>query len=146
MPNLLEVYDNMLKEAEAQELVNERVEFLAKYAEAAEGQLQEHYPNNYTKSDVIELADRMIDHDMQIADMQEKTAEWDNQGREMAHDYVSTLIEEIEKDAAKGKAVADLASGMSTKQKLMLALGAAGLVGAGAVGTSIAKSNKEKED
>lgn len=92
MATLLEVYDNMLKEAEAQELVNERVAFLAKYAEAAEGLLQESFPNNFAKEDVIELADRLISHDMQIADMQEKTAEWDAQGREMAHDYVNALV------------------------------------------------------
>lgn len=94
MANLLEVYDNMLKEAEAQELVNERVEFLAKYASAAEDLLQTEFPNNFAKEDVIELADKLIEHDLQIADMEEKTAEWDAQGREMAHDYINALVAE----------------------------------------------------
>ena len=92
MPNLLEVYDNMLKEAEAQEVVNERVEFLAKYAEAAEGLLQAEYPNNFAKEDVIELADRLIAHDVAISEQQEKTAEWEAEGRAMAHDYVDALV------------------------------------------------------
>lgn len=98
MANLLEVYEDMLKQAEEQELVNERVEFLAKYAAAAEELLQAEYPNNYAKEDVIALADRLIDHDVQVSELQEKTAELDAQGREMAHDYIKEVLKQDGKE------------------------------------------------
>ena len=139
MANLLEVYEDMLKQAEAQELVNERVEFLAKYASAAEELLQAEYPNNYEKSDIIELADRLIAHDTSVAEMQEKTASLEEQGRAMAQDYVEALVQEFEKEASGKKALLEAAKGLSKKDKIMLALGAAGLVGAGVSGAAVAK-------
>ena len=90
----MDTYNEMLKEAEQKELLTERVSILEKYAGLAEGLLQENYPNNYTKADVVELADQMIQHDLGVEEEQtkqaeviEKIAELDEAGRIMARSF-----------------------------------------------------------
>lgn len=104
--NLLEIHSQMLKEAEEKKLVAERVSILEKYAAFAEEQLRKEFPNNFTKADVAELADQMIQHDLAVeeqeakqAEAQEKVAEFDELGRVMARGYFA----ELQKlDAEKG--------------------------------------------
>ena len=75
---LLGVYKDLAKEAEAQEQyadIQEKVEILSKYAEAATELLNAEFPENYDKADVVELADKLIQRDLEIAEVQEKTAE-----------------------------------------------------------------------
>jgi hypothetical protein len=75
---LLGVYKELAKEAEAQAQyadLQEKVDFLSKYAEAATELLNAEFPNDYEKQDVVELADRLIQRDVEIAEVQEKTAE-----------------------------------------------------------------------
>ena len=75
---LLEVYDEMVKEAEkeaAYAVLQERVELLNKYAAVATELLNAEFPNNFEKADVVELADKLIQRDIDINEAQEKTAE-----------------------------------------------------------------------
>jgi hypothetical protein len=67
-----------VKEAEVAStyaLLQERVEFLNKYASAATELLSAEFPNNFDKADVVELADKLIQRDAEIAETQEKVAE-----------------------------------------------------------------------
>ena len=75
MSNLIDTYNAMLeerataeedqvKEAEASQAVDERVEVLAKYAEAADGLLAEEYGEDYEEADVEKLATLMINYDI----------------------------------------------------------------------------------
>jgi hypothetical protein len=98
MSNLLEIHEQMLKEAETKQLMEDRVSILEKYAAYAEQLLQKDYPNNFNKSDVVELADKMIQHDIEVeeqqakeAELQEKVAEVDALGRVMARSYWDEL-------------------------------------------------------
>jgi hypothetical protein len=84
---LLEVYDGMQKEAaeqEAKAILTEQVEALDKYAALASNLMQEHFPNDHTKDDILELADRMIEHDIAVENETVKTA----QAQELAAEYV----------------------------------------------------------
>ena len=84
MTGLLDLYENMTKEAEvSQEQVvadQERVEVIEKYASFAEDALVEN-GEQYTEDDVIKLACAMIDHDLEVEDNMEKVAELDEAGR-----------------------------------------------------------------
>jgi len=84
---LLDVYEGMAKEAaevEVKEILTQQVEILDKYASLASELMQEVYPNDHTKDDVIELADRMIQHDMAVEVETQKTAE----AKEIVEEYV----------------------------------------------------------
>ena len=125
MSKLLEVYDGMLKQAAEQDLVNQQIEFLAKYASAAEQLLQAEYPNDFRKQDVAELADALISHDVKAVGEQEKVAALEEIGRDLAREYVKS---ELEKDALFGGSVmsdaADFAKkhgkkGMKALEKLL---------------------------
>jgi hypothetical protein len=94
MSQLLDTYNEMLKVAADRETLTERVSILEKYAGLAETELQKNYPNNFTKEDVVELADQMIQHDINIEEQQvkqaellEKIAELDEAGRIMARSF-----------------------------------------------------------
>lgn len=92
MALLLDVYNGMIKEAEeAQEnaVMQERVEVLNKYAEAATELLNAEFPNNYSKQDVVELADRLIQRDIEIENANQKTAE----AVELLNEYVKVARE-----------------------------------------------------
>ena len=102
MSNLLDVYNNMLdsraaeaeeqvKEAEATQEVDERVEVLAKYAEAADGLLSEEYGEDYNEEDVEKLAKLMIDYDIEQEEAAEKVAEFEQAGQIMAHAFAQEL-------------------------------------------------------
>jgi hypothetical protein len=95
--SLLTVYENMQKEAEAKALIQERVDVIEKYASLAEGLLQQEYNKDYTQDDVVELTDKMIQHDLAVEDQLAKVAEYDEAGRIMARSFV----EEIRKTPAK---------------------------------------------
>lgn len=91
MSLLIDVYTSMVKEAEAQAEVAERVDILSKYASAAEELLQASFPNDYTKEDVIELADRLIAKDAVETEEAEKTAEYEQLGAELFNDIIKEL-------------------------------------------------------
>jgi hypothetical protein len=99
MSQLIDTYNEMLKQAEEKEVLTERVSILEKYATLAEEQLQAKYPNNYNKADVVELADQMIQHDISIEENQakqaeviEKIAELDEAGRIMARSFWNETV------------------------------------------------------
>jgi len=102
MSNLLDTYNNMVanananaeeeylqKEAEAAD--NARVEVLHKYASAADELLATEYGDNYNEDDVVELAQRLINHDVQEEEAQEKVAEYVDAGTVMARAFLSEL-------------------------------------------------------
>ena len=102
MSGLLETYENMVaaSEAQAQEeeavkeaqaLDNARVEVLTKYASEADNLLAEEYGDDYEESDVIELAQKMINHDISQEENQEKVAEYVEAGQVMARAFISEL-------------------------------------------------------
>ena len=95
MASLLEVHTQLLKEAEeklaAEQLITERVAVLEKYANTAQELMQQNYPNDHTQSDVVELAERMIQHDLSIEEQQQKIAELDEAGRIMARAFVDEV-------------------------------------------------------
>lgn len=102
MSNLMDTYKNMQKSAddaaaanalekEAQETTNNRVEVLAKYAEAANGVLAEEYGDEYTEEDVVKLATYLIDRDIDEEENVEKVAEYVEAGQIMARSFVEEL-------------------------------------------------------
>ena len=109
MESLLDIHTEMLKsaseqtiaaeeDAEAKAVVDERVEVLAKYAEAADSLLAEEYGDKYEQKDVEELASMMIAHDLKQEEDVEKVAEYDDAGRIIARAF----YDEITKLSAEG--------------------------------------------
>jgi CHASE1-domain containing sensor protein len=99
MSNLIDAYNNMLesraveaeeatKEAEA---TQERVEVLAKYAEAADNLLSEEYGEDYNEEDVEKLAKLMINYDIEQEEAMSKVAEFEQAGQIMAHAFAQEL-------------------------------------------------------
>ena len=77
MALLIDVYNELVKEAteaETKEVIAARVEILDKYATLATELLGAEFPNDYNKNDVIALADKLIERDVVISEMQEKQA------------------------------------------------------------------------
>ena len=102
MSNLIDAYNNMLesraveaeeatKEAEATQEVDERVEVLAKYAEAADNLLSEEYGEDYNEEDVEKLAKLMINYDIEQEEAMSKVAEFEQAGQIMAHAFAQEL-------------------------------------------------------
>ena len=102
MSNLIDTYNAMLeerataeedqvKEAEASQAVDERVEVLAKYAEAADGLLAEEYGEDYEEADVEKLATLMINYDIDQEEAMDKVAEFEEAGQIMAHAFAQEL-------------------------------------------------------
>lgn len=102
MANLLETYENMvgyaqenayndeqIKEAEAVE--NARVETLTKYAAAADELLADEFGDDYQEEDVVELAQKMINHDLDAEEAEEKVAEYVDAGTVMARAFINEL-------------------------------------------------------
>lgn len=92
MPNLVETYNNMLKEAQANQPNPEEMEkvaFLEKVAAQADQLLADEYGDDYNASDVEELAGYIIDA---LAE-QEKTAELETAEEDMAREKVAELLE-----------------------------------------------------
>ena len=102
MSGLLDTYNNMVAASEAQSqeeeaikeaqaLDNARVEVLTKYASAADELLAQEYGDDYEEGDVVELAQKMINHDIQEEENQEKVAEYVEAGQVMARAFISEL-------------------------------------------------------
>jgi hypothetical protein len=94
MSRLLEVYEEMQKEAAAAEVQSNLVEMLSKYAEAAEAALAEEYGSDYDANDVASLANGLMERDAELIQEQEKVAEYDQIGRQMAKMYVENMLKE----------------------------------------------------
>jgi hypothetical protein len=99
MSRLLEVYETMRKEAEAAEVQSNLKEMFSKYAETAESLLAEEYGKDYDVNDVASLANGLMVRDAEIVQEQEKVAEYDSIGRQLAHTY----FENMKKEAAEKK-------------------------------------------
>jgi len=91
MANLLDKYEEMQKIAELEELKQDRINAIVKYASLAEEALEEQYGDDYNEDDVIKVAEFMIDSDLAQEEEQEKIAEYDQLGRIMAHAYADEL-------------------------------------------------------
>lgn len=99
MSRLLEVYEGMLKEAETAEVEQNLTTMFSKYAEAAEAALKEEYGTDYNVDDVASLSVGLMERDAEILSEQEKVAEYDAIGRQLAHQYVQNM----QKEAAEVK-------------------------------------------
>lgn len=91
MADLLEVYNDMNKQAEVDELQKERVDTIVKYASAAEEMLEANYGEDYNEEDVAKLAEFLIENDIAAEDDQEKVAEYDQLGRIMARSFLDEV-------------------------------------------------------
>ena len=90
------------KVAEKSGAVNERLEVLEKYAEAADGLMAEEYGDDYEEADVIKLAEMMIQSDLEQEENLEKIAELEDQGKIMgmaAADAFITKVNEVTEEA-----------------------------------------------
>jgi predicted transcriptional regulator len=99
---LLDVYNNMINsqqetekiaeaQAQATEIVDERMQVLEKYAELADNLLAEEYGNDYEKDDVVKLANLLINHDLEVQEQMEKVAELHEAGIIMAKAFKAEL-------------------------------------------------------
>ena len=91
--DLLTVHTEMLKQAaeqaEQSQLVEERVRVIEKYASVAKSLMNDFFPNNHTEDDVLEMADTLIQHDLQVEEQQQKVAELEEAGRIMARGFIA---------------------------------------------------------
>jgi hypothetical protein len=90
---LLETYEEMQKEAAVNEVKAQRREILTKYASAAEELLENEYGDDYEAADVENLAEKLIDLDIEAADNAEKVAAYEQAGQIMARAFVKELKE-----------------------------------------------------
>ena len=90
---LLDTYESIQKEAEVQEVESERRDILTKYASAAEELLEKEYGKEYEATDVENLAEKLIDIDIEEAGNQQKTAEYVEAGQVMARAFVKEIQE-----------------------------------------------------
>jgi hypothetical protein len=100
MALLIDVYNGLVKEATevaTKEMIAERVELLDKYAALATELLNAEFPNNYDKNDVIALADKLIERDIVISDIQEKQAE----AKELIGEYVKVSRDLLTQDGGE---------------------------------------------
>ena len=98
MADLLEIYNNMVKEAseaevekEAEDMVEARMEVLAKYAEYATELLKEEYGEDFAEEDVTKLASMLIEDHIAQEEMEEKVAEYAQAGQIMARAFKDEL-------------------------------------------------------
>lgn len=110
MANLLDMYNDMLNDEQAQEeeilektaeeqLANDRIEILTKYATLADNMLAEEYGDDYEEADVQELASYLIENDAAIEEQQEKIAEYHQLGTIMAKAFKAELEAGNEEEA-----------------------------------------------
>ena len=110
--SLLSTYENMVNSAQevaeqeeyekqAAADVEERVEVLAKNAEAADGILAEEYGNEYSEEDVTKLASYMLVQDIQEEENISKVAEYVEAGQVMARSFVEELSSNIPEENAQ---------------------------------------------
>jgi len=91
---LLDVYNEMTKEAETEVVENDEMVVIAEYTTAADQLLAAEYGEDYNEQDVEKLASMLIEHDANEEIEQAKYAEWDAQGRVMARAFVDELNKE----------------------------------------------------
>jgi hypothetical protein len=91
MSKLIEVYNQMVKEAEVADYFEKIAAIFEKYAETAESYLQEEYGADYNVDDVTDLARGLMNRDSEILAEQEKVAEYDELGRNLARTYFAKL-------------------------------------------------------
>lgn len=115
MANLLEIYEDMLQDNQEQheealektaedEVTNQRIEVITKYATIADNMLAEEHGKDYTEEDVQELASLLIDNDAEVESQQEKIAEHHQLGIIMARGFKAEMEasqEEEEKEVKK---------------------------------------------
>ena len=89
--SLLQTYENMQKTAEADEVMQDRVEVLEKYASLSEEMLEAEYGTDYNEADVEKLASALIDNDLTVEEEVEKVAELETSGRIMARAFIAEL-------------------------------------------------------
>ena len=96
--SLIDTYNQMVKEAEqaeeektAEEVTEQEVEVLTKYATTADEMLAADHGEDYTEDDVAELAGYLIDHDMEVQAQQEKVAEYIEAGQIMARSFSAEM-------------------------------------------------------
>lgn len=85
-------------EKEAAAVVDERVDVLAKYAEAANSILAEEYGEDYSEEDVVKLAAYMLDTDIDEEESMEKVSEYIEAGQVMARSFVEELVNNLPED------------------------------------------------
>ena len=91
MSDLLKIYEDMQKVAEADEVKKQRLDVIVKYATLAEEMLEEKFDDKYGEEDVIKVAEFLIDSDLEAEAEQEKVAEYDQLGRIMARAYLDEM-------------------------------------------------------
>ena len=96
--SLIDTYNQMVKESEqaeevktAEEVTEQEVEVLSKYAAAADEMLAKDHGDDYNEDDVAELAGYLIDHDMEVQAEQEKVAEFVEAGQIMARSFSTEM-------------------------------------------------------
>lgn len=95
---LLERYE-LMKQAEQEvevteeemKVASERMDLLAKYAEAADEALKAEFGDDYELSDVEKLAEMLIANDLQVEEEEVKVAELVEAGQIMAHAFAEEL-------------------------------------------------------
>ncbi len=95
---LLDTYEAMQKEAAANEVDAQRREMLTKYASAAEELLENEYGEDYKAEDVENLAEKLIDLDVEAVEEQQKVAEYVEAGKVMANAFIEELKEKKAKE------------------------------------------------
>jgi len=97
--DLIDVYNNMISDVEEEKVaeqeenvVQERMDKLAAYAEKANELLIDEYgEGNYKEDDVTKLASLLIEHDQDYYEKQEKVSEYAQAGQIMAHSFKQEL-------------------------------------------------------
>ena len=112
MANLLDIYNSMiendqvekeeaLEKTAEEELIEERIDTIAKYATIADNMLAEEHGKDYTEEDVQELASYLIDHDAELEAQQEKVAEHHQLGVIMAKGFKAEMEASQEEEKEK---------------------------------------------
>lgn len=91
MSKLLDVYNQMVKEAEEAEIAEDRAVEIFKYAEAADQLLAAEYGEDYNEADVEKLAAMMLENDKALEAEEVKVAEWEKAGQIMARAFIAEL-------------------------------------------------------
>jgi hypothetical protein len=142
MARLLEVYEDMLKEAEFAKVAEEIQIMFAKYAETAESLLKEEYGTDFNTEDVESLARGLMERDSEFLEESTKVAEYEAIGRELARQFVDETKTAgkagmLDKGLSTVKRVLKRTSTMIKRKPLEAGLLGAGGLGAGAAAGSM---------
>lgn len=90
--SLLDLHQEMLKQAEVNEVDKQRVEVISEYAKLAEAALDQEYgEGKYSQDDVVKVAQALIDQDIELEENMMKVAEFDEAGRIMARAFIDEV-------------------------------------------------------